>query len=86
MKFKFEYLNFSFIIIFNNITFISLSLDSGQHSTHIPLLLWLKELLASCPVVDSAILLFIRCRHEELGKFLDTGRPYVSMQLFLNVL
>ena len=36
MKFKFVYLNFSFI----NITFISLSLDSGQHSTHIPL--WIE--------------------------------------------
>ena len=36
MKFKFVYLNFPYIIIFNNITFISLSLDSGQHSTHIP--------------------------------------------------
>ena len=36
MKFKFVYLNFfiHFIIIFKNITFISLSLDSGQHSTH----------------------------------------------------
>ena len=30
MTFEFVYLNFSF-------TFISLSLDSGQHSTHIPI-------------------------------------------------
>ena len=49
------------------------------------LLLWLKKLLASCPVVDTAVL-FIRCRCEELGQFLDTGRPYASTRLFLNVL
>ena len=50
------------------------------------LLLRLEKLLASRPVVDMAVLLFIRCRHEELGQFLDTGRPYASMRLFLNVL
>ena len=50
------------------------------------LLLWLKKLLASCPVVDLAVLLFIRCRHEEFGQFLDMGRPYASMRFLLNVL
>ena len=50
------------------------------------LLLWLKKLLASCPVVDMAVLLFIWCRREEFGQFLDTGWPYASMRLFLNVL
>ena len=43
-------------------------------------------LLASRPVVDMAILLFIWCRHEELGQFLDTGWLYSSTRLFLNVL
>ena len=50
------------------------------------LLLWLEKLFVSCSVVHSAALLFIRCRHEELGQFLDTGRSYVSTRLFLNVL
>ena len=50
------------------------------------LLLWLKKLLASCPAVDSAVLLFIRCWREEFGQFFDTRRPYASMRLFLNVL
>ena len=54
--------------------------------SHSLLLLWLEKLLASCPVVNSAVLLFIRCRREEFGQFLDTGRPYASMRLFLNVL
>ena len=44
------------------------------------------KVLASRPVVDTAILLFIRCRREEFGQFLDTGRPYASTRLFLNVL
>ena len=50
------------------------------------LLLWLKKLLASRPVVDTAVLLFIWCRREEFGQFLDTGWPYASTRLFLNVL
>ena len=50
------------------------------------LLLWLEKLLASRPVVDAAVLLFIRCRREEFGQFLDTGRPYASTRLYLNVL
>ena len=50
------------------------------------LFFWLKELLASCPGIDSAVILFIRCRGEELSQFLDMGRPYVSMRLLANVL
>ena len=46
----------------------------------------LKELLASRPVVDTAVLLFIWCRREEFGQFLDTGWSNASMRLFLNVL
>ena len=45
-----------------------------------------KKLLASFPAVDLAVLLFIRCRREEFGQFLDAGRPYASTRLFLNVL
>ena len=50
------------------------------------LLLRLKKLLASRPVVDTAVLFFIWCRREEFGQFLDTGWPIASMRLFLNVL
>ena len=47
------------------------------------LLLWLKKLLASCPAVDLAVLLFIRCRREEFGQFLDTERPLCVYEVLL---
>ena len=63
MKFKFVYLNFSFIIIFNNITFISLSLDSGQHSTHIPE----NNQISNTSKSDTQRKRHDRTRQEELG-------------------
>ena len=47
------------------------------------LLLRFKKLLASCPAVDSAVLLFIRCWREEFGQFFDTRRPYASTRTLL---